>query len=76
MTLADLQTRLASYMQAEAAILKSQSYSIGSGSNSRTLTRANLSEVRAAIKELQQQIDVHPDNQRRTKRRIVYLRPL
>ena len=35
------------YYEAELAVLSAQSYSVGS----RSLTRANLSEIRAAIKE-------------------------
>jgi peptidase E len=41
-------TRRAAYVAAEAAILTGQSYSIGN----RSLTRADLAEVRAAIKDL------------------------
>ena len=70
-----LKERLAAYLTAEAAILKSQSYTIGDGSTARTLTRANLSEVRAAIEDMQRQIDAHPQNTARTKRRMLYLRP-
>lgn len=73
--LASLKERLGAYLTAEAAILKSQSYTIGDGSTARTLTRANLSEVRQAIKDLQHQIDTHPQNQARARRRMVYLRP-
>nr|WP_304098013.1 DUF6148 family protein [Mitsuokella multacida] len=40
--------RLKMYLEAEKAILSGQSYTIGTHS----LTRANLSEVRAAIDEL------------------------
>lgn len=40
--------RLKLYISAERAILSGQSYTIGN----RTLTRANLSEVRKAIDEL------------------------
>lgn len=40
--------RLKLYVQAERAILAGQSYTIGN----RTMTRANLSEVRAAIDSL------------------------
>lgn len=73
--LATLKERLGAYLTAEAAILKSQSYTIGDGSTARTLTRANLSEVRAAIKDLQHQIDIHLQNPARTRRRVLYLRP-
>ena len=44
-----IEQRLNMYYEAEIAILTSQSYSIGT----RTLTKANLAEVRQAIKELE-----------------------
>lgn len=40
--------RLAQYLEAERAVLSGQSYTIGN----RTLTRANLSTIRAAIDSL------------------------
>lgn len=40
--------RLRQYVDAEAAILRGQSYTIGN----RSLTKANLAEVRAAIDDL------------------------
>lgn len=40
--------RLAMYLEAEKAVLMGQSYTIGN----RQLTRANLSEIRAAIDDL------------------------
>lgn len=40
--------RLKNYIKAEEAVLSGQSYTIGS----RTLTRANLSEIRKAIDDL------------------------
>lgn len=45
--------RLAMYLEAEERILRGQSYVIGS----RSLTRANLAEVRAAISELENAIE-------------------
>ena len=45
--------RLNAYYDAELAVLSGQSYSMGS----RTLTRANLTEIRKAIKELEAQVD-------------------
>lgn len=45
-------SRLTLYYEAEAKILEGQSYSIGS----RSLSRANLSEVRSAIKDLEGKI--------------------
>lgn len=47
-----LRKTLNSYYECEEAILVNQSYSIGS----RSLTRANLSEVRAAIKDIENEI--------------------
>ena len=58
--------RLKMYYEAEAAILTSQSYSIGG----RSLTRANLSEVRAAIKELEAKV-AKLENRTRKVRRII-----
>ena len=58
--------RLQMYYDAEEKILAGQSYSLGS----RSLTRANLSEVRAAIKELE--AEVLSLSNRGTTRRAVY----
>jgi len=49
--LAKARERLKAYYDAELAVLSGQSYTIGS----RSLTRANLSEIRNAIKELERQ---------------------
>ena len=43
-----ISTRLTAYIAAEAAVLKGQSYSVGN----RTLTRADLVEIRKAITNL------------------------
>lgn len=48
-TLAQAQARLTVYMDAEAAVLQGQSYSITTGGNVRQLTRANLAEIRSGI---------------------------
>lgn len=48
-----LKERLQQYYDAETEVLKSQSYSIGS----RSLTRANLSEIRSEISKLEGQIN-------------------
>jgi len=50
--LAKARERLNAYYEAELAVLSGQSYTIGS----RSITRANLSEIRNAIKELEQQV--------------------
>lgn len=61
-----MKERLNSYYEAEIAILTSQSYTIGS----RTLTRANLAEVRNAIRELEAEIRKLESGTRRAKRVI------
>ncbi|NCD13694.1 MAG: hypothetical protein EOL92_00490 [Bacteroidia bacterium] len=62
-TLAELQTRLASYYTAEQKILESgQAYSVGSGSGDRANTRADLGKIQSAIRSLEQQIAMHPEN--------------
>ena len=58
--------RLEAYYQAEMAILTNQSYSIGS----RSFTRANLAEVRNAIKELEAQV-AQLENKTQKVRRII-----
>lgn len=54
MNLKTLKTRLNLYLDAERKILSGQSYKIGS----RELTRANLSDVRAAIEDISGQIEM------------------
>ena len=76
MSYADLTIRLGKYLEAETAVLKSQEYTIGQGQSARRLRRADLAEIRAAIKNLQDQIDNCVDNPNRVKRRgVFYLRP-
>ena len=55
-TLQELQDRRAAYIAAEQRILKSQEYQVGQGQNARRNQRADLAEVRAAIKELDDDI--------------------
>lgn len=74
MTRDQLQARLDLYLAAEAKILTSQEYTIGSGSTARRLRRADLSEVRAEINSLRQQIAVLDGAASRT-RRVLYARP-
>ena len=57
--------RLMQYYEAETKILEGQSYSIGS----RSLSRANLAEVRNAIKDLEGQIQAL--STRGTTKRVV-----
>lgn len=76
MTLAELQTRLANYVLAEAKILQSQEYSVGQGGGARKNRRADLSEVRDEIARINVQIAAHPENPAaRSVRRVRYLRP-
>lgn len=76
-TYADLVSRLASYLQAEQNILKSQEYTVGQGGAARRNRRADLADVQAQIKALQLDIEKHPDNPaNRGARRIRYLRPM
>ena len=76
MNYVELTGRLAKYLEAEAAVLKSQEYVIGHGQSARRLRRADLAEIRAEIKSLQEQIGNCVDNPGRVKRRgVFYLRP-
>lgn len=61
-TLPELQERLAAYRAAELKILETnQAYTIGS----QQFTRANLGQVQAMIRTLEQQIATHPDSTQR-----------
>lgn len=51
--LARLQSRLTAYYEAEAAVLRNQSYKMPDG---RELTRASLAEIRKAIEALRSEI--------------------
>lgn len=65
-----LKQRLQMYLDAEAAILAgAQSYSIGS----RSLTRANLSEIQSMIDQLSDQIDSLEGYQRGFSKKAVLL---
>lgn len=55
-TLEELQERRAAYVAAELNVLKSQEYTVGQGMNARRNRRAELSEIRAAIKQLDDDI--------------------
>ena len=68
MDLKFLRRRLQLYLQAEEAVLQSQSYQIAD----RILTRANLKEIQAAIAELTAQIEVL-ENRRGNRKRVVYI---
>lgn len=73
MTEAELQSRLTTYMAAEAAILSAQEYTIGQGSTARKVRRADLEQVRAEIKSIRAEIAALPPVGGR--RGPVYLRP-
>lgn len=75
MTRDELQARLTAYLAAEAKILRGQEYTIGQGQTARRMRRADLSEVRAEIKDLQRQID-EIDNAAAGRRRVLYARPM
>ena len=63
--------RLRSYYMAEMAVLSGQSYTIGN----RTLTRANLAEIRSAIDDLLAagaSLDDSVENRARRSFRIVF----
>jgi hypothetical protein len=55
-TLEELQERKAAYLAAELRILQSQDYTVGDGVIQRRNRRADLEQVRAAIKEIDAQI--------------------
>jgi hypothetical protein len=58
MTLEELVARRTAYLQAEAKILSgAQEYEITDGGTRRRLTRADLAEIRAAITDLDNQVD-------------------
>ncbi|VAW17708.1 hypothetical protein MNBD_ALPHA12-452 [hydrothermal vent metagenome] len=48
-TLAIAEARLTAYLDAEAAVLNNQSYDIDVGGSRRSMTRADLAEVRKGI---------------------------
>lgn len=55
-TLEELQARRAAYVAAELKALQSQEYAVGQGMNARRNRRADLAEIRAAIKQLDDEI--------------------
>lgn len=76
-TFASLTERLAAYKAAELKILSAQEYSVGQGGGARRNRRAELSEVRAAIADIEGQIARHPDNPANARRRTTrILRPI
>ena len=67
MNIEQLRNRLASYLECEAAILRGVEYQIGD----RRLRRADLSEVRKAIDDLETQIAMAEGRVRRIARVIL-----
>lgn len=63
------QQRLNMYREAERAVLLGQSYTIGN----RSLTRANLSEIRKAISDLVEELDQLEGKPRGYSKRIVMM---
>ncbi len=73
-TLDELQQRKAQYLEAEARILRSQDYTVSDGIVQRRNRRADLEQVRAAIKEIDLQIEAltPASTSSSTGRRIYY----
>lgn len=68
MNLTILKNRLASYLEAERAILNSQEYTIGT----RRLVRADLKAVQAEIERLSEEIDALEESSRGQRRAVVF----
>jgi len=64
-TLAYAQTQLDAYLAAEAAILNSQEYVIGTGTSARRVRRADLAAVQAGVTLWNQRIQDLTARQRR-----------
>ena len=60
--------RLELYYEAERKVLRGQSYTLGN----RQLTRANLSEIRKAIKDLENELEQLEGRLRGFSRRVVF----
>ena len=60
--------RLELYYEAERKVLRGQSYTIGN----RQLTRANLAEIRKAIKELESELEQMQGRSRGFSKRVVF----
>lgn len=68
MKLTILKNRLASYLEAERAILNSQEYTIGT----RRLVRADLKAVQAEIERLSEEIEALEESSRGQRRAVVF----
>lgn len=73
--LAELQSRRAAYLAAELKILASQEYKVGQGGNQRSSRRADLEQVHAVIKDLDQQIAAEIAQTTRGARRMYNATP-
>lgn len=60
--------RLELYYEAERKVLRGQSYTLGN----RQLTRANLAEIRRAIKELESELEQMKGRSRGFSKRVVF----
>lgn len=60
--------RLELYYDAERKVLRGQSYTLGN----RQLTRANLAEIRKAIKELESELEQMQGRSRGFSKRVVF----
>ena len=60
--------RLELYYEAERKVLRGQSYMLGN----RQLTRANLAEIRRAIKELESELEQMAGRSRGFSKRVVF----
>ena len=68
MKLTTLKNRLALYCEAEAAILRGQSYKVGS----RELVRADLKAVQAEIERLSEEIDALEESGRGRRKSVCF----
>jgi hypothetical protein len=61
--LAELQERLSLYKETERRILtEGQAWGAGSAGSERHKSSANLAQIQSQIRELEQQINTHPEN--------------
>ena len=60
--------RMELYYEAERKVLRGQSYALGN----RQLTRANLAEIRRAIKELESELEQMKGRSRGFSKRVVF----
>ena len=67
-TAAVIMERLELYYEAERKVLRGQSYTLGN----RQLTRANLAEIRKAIKELESELEQTKGRSRGFSKRVVF----